>query len=168
MKFWDTTEINSENPIWNEYKLATTKDAKKRVLINLMETYPKIIDYLWNRAETCFGEHNAYLVHITYKGVNYLKIGYTKNTIEERFGESRYEGAGDMKLIKVIRIAKLQAQGAVEFEGMIKKRIQSIKTEMKMPGKGELFDMNNEPELCELWDREIHKYNNIVGIKSPN
>jgi hypothetical protein len=88
--------------------------------------------------------------------------------IEERFGESRYEGAGDMKLIKVIRIAKLQAQGAVEFEGMIKKRIQSIKTEMKMPGKGELFDMNNGPELCELWDREIHKYNNIVGIKSPN
>ena len=51
---------------------------------------------------------------------------------------------------------------------MIKKRIQSIKTEMKMPGKGELFDMNNESELCELWDRKIHTYNNIVGIKSPN
>lgn len=161
-------KTTGENPLWDKWKRAKSGKQKMDVLIRLMNEYPKSIDYLWNRGETCFGVHNVYLVHIQYKGIDYLKIGYTKNTIEQRFGESRYEGSKDMRLIRIVRSEKLQALGAVEFEHKIKTEFESIKTEMVLPGKGELFEMNKENQLVKYWDANIKHYEKIIGIKSPN
>jgi hypothetical protein len=39
---------------------------------------------------------------------------------------------------------------------------------MKMPGKGELFEVNKLNELIDLWDSSVNDYVNVVKIKSPN
>jgi hypothetical protein len=165
-KYWDT-QIN-HNPLYDSYLKAKTQSAKKKMLIQLMDEYPHIIEYLWNRADTCFGEHRVYLIEIHYKGESYLKIGYTKNSIEDRFGEKRYEDRNKFHLIRIIRESKLQALGAVKFEKEIKQRVHSIKTEMKMPGKGEIFDMSKRDELLHIWDVTLPKFQTLIGLKSPN
>jgi len=168
-KYWDTEETGKDyNPLYESYVRASNQQSKKKVLIELIDEYPDIISYLWNRADTCFGEHRVYLIEINYKGDSYLKIGYTKNSIEDRFGEKRYEDRNQFHLIRVIRESKLQALGAVKFEKEIKERVDSIKTEMKMPGKGEIFDMGKRDELLKIWDENLPKFKTIVGLKSPN
>lgn len=156
------------NPLYDRWKTASSNEEKRAVMIDLMETHPEIIPYLWNRAETCFGEHTVYLVNIIYKGTPLIKIGYTKNSVEARFSEKRYEGSQYMKLVSVIREAKLQARGATEFEKWMKSQVQPMQTDMTMPGKGELFHPNQLDVLTTLWDKRVAKYESITGIKSPN
>ena len=56
-----------------------------------MELHPETIDYLFTTAKSIYGEHRVYLIKITYNGIEYLKIGYTKNTIKETIaGETRF------------------------------------------------------------------------------
>ena len=50
----------------------------------------------------------------------------------------------------------------------IKKRVGSIKTEMQMPGKSEIFDMSKREELLKIWNEILPEYENVVGLKSPN
>ena len=169
MEFWESKQTAvANNNLYSSYINASTNESKKKVLSELIEEYPDIIPYLWNRADTCFGEHRVYLIQIHYKGESYLKIGYTKNSIEDRFGEKRYADRNEFKLIRVVMESKLQALGAVEFEREIKKRVGSIKTEMQMPGKSEIFDMSKREELLEIWNEILPEYETVVGLKSPN
>ena len=169
MKFWESEPTAvANNNLYSSYIKANSIESKKDVLLQLMDEYPDIIPYLWNRADTCFGEHRVYLIEIHYKGQSYLKIGYTKNSIEDRFGEKRYEDRSEFKLVSMIKESKLQALGAVQFEKEIKKRVGSIKTEMKMPGKSEIFEMGKRRELLEIWNEILPKYENVVGLKAPN
>jgi len=168
-KFWDIDEVVIDTiPLYKSYMKSSNPQSKKKVLIQLMDEYPDIISYLWNRADTCFGEHRVYLIEISYKGESYLKIGYTKNSIEDRFGEKRYEDRNQFKLVRVLKESKLQALGAVRFEREMKQRVESIKTEMKMPGKGEIFDMGKKDELIHIWNSTLPKFTSVVGLKSPN
>lgn len=168
-KWWFKLDKRSGvNPLLDKWKNASTRATRQSVIVELMETYPKIVDYLWNRAETCFGLHRVYLVHIRYGEQDYIKVGYTKNAIEARFGETRYAGHDQFLLVRVIREAELQALGAVRFEAAIKSRVETIRTDMVMPGKGELFEMSRESELTELWDRTIREYEQVIGLKAPN
>jgi hypothetical protein len=169
MKFWDTEESGIDySSLYQSYLKATNPKSKKDVLLKLMDEYPNIIEYLWNRADTCFGQHSVYLIKINYKGKSYLKVGYTKNSIKDRFLEKRYTDRNEFTLVDIIREVKLQALGAVCFEKEIKRKVDSIKTEMKMPGKGEIFDTNKLNELLDTWNKTLPKFKTIVGLKSPN
>jgi hypothetical protein len=165
-EFWNTERI--ADPLWNEYQLADTDVKRQNVLIKLMDKYPDIIKYLWNKADSCFGEHTVYLIRIEYKGESYLKIGYTKNSIKDRFAEKRYVDRSEFKLMETLRESKLQALGAVHFEADIHKGIEGIQTEMKMPGKGELYSIDMLDRINEMWDKQINNYKGIVGLKAPN
>jgi hypothetical protein len=165
-KFWNVQSV--DNPLWNDYQLANTDVKKQNVLIRLMEIHPDIIKYLWNKADSCFGEHIVYLIKIEYKGESYLKIGYTKNSIKDRFAEKRYVDRNEFKLVETLRESKLQALGALQFESDIHKGIEGIRTEMKMPGKGELYSMDMLDTINEMWDSKIDSYKSIIGLKAPN
>ena len=154
--------------LWKEWRDSGDTNKRKYLINKLMDEYPETIDYLFTTAVSIYGEHRVYLIKIQYKNKEYLKIGYTKNTINQRFSEKRYGGAEDFHLIEIIKEEKLQAGGAVEFEKWIKSNIQTIQTEMKMPGKGELFEVNKLNELIELWDSSVDRFRGIVKIKSPN
>ena len=154
--------------LYKEWQSSGDVNKRKYLINQLMELHPETIDYLFTTAKSIYGEHRVYLIKITYNGIEYLKIGYTKNTIKERFSEKRYNGAEDFQLVEIIKEVKLQAGGAVEFEGYIKDNIQTIQTDMKMPGKGELFEVNKLNELIEMWDNNIDRFKHIVKIKSPN
>jgi hypothetical protein len=164
--FNDIKDIRVE--LYNEWQSSGDINKRKYLLNKLMETHPETIDYLWTTAMGIYGEHRVYLIKIQYKGIDYIKVGYTKNTIQQRFSEKRYNGAEDFKLIEIIKEQKLQAGGAVEFERYIKSKIETIQTEMKMPGKGELFEVNKLNELIDLWNSSVNDYVNVVKIKSPN
>jgi len=169
MKFWECDESAIDtNELYTSYMRARSSQSKRDVLIKMMDDYPDIVDYLWNRADTCFGEHSVYLIEIHYKGKSYIKVGYTKNSIKDRFSEKRYTDRNEFTLVDIIREVKLQALGAVHFEKEIKKGVDSIKTEMKMPGKGEIFDMSKKDELLDIWELKLPKFKTIVGLKSPN
>ena len=78
--------------LYNRYKESKTGniDVKIEVLNDIIRQYPKIIDYVYNRVDTCFGPHIVYLVHMRVGGVDMIKIGYTKNSVQARFSESRF------------------------------------------------------------------------------
>jgi len=100
--------------LYEQYLQSKTSDTETKVeVINeIIKTYPKIIDYLYNRLDTCFGEHTVYLVHMKVNGEDMLKIGYTKNDVVSRFGEKRYAGQNTLEIIEVVRDNKLQAKGS--------------------------------------------------------
>jgi hypothetical protein len=74
----------------------------------------------------------------------------------------------EFKLMETLRESKLQALGAVHFEADIHKGIEGIQTEMKMPGKGELYSIDMLDRINEMWDKQINNYKGIVGLKAPN
>lgn len=154
--------------LYKEWQDSGDINKRKYLIQQLMELHPETIDYLFTTAKSIYGEHRVYLIKINYKGIEYLKIGYTKNTIKERFSEKRYNGAEDFVLIEIIKEVKLQAGGAVEFERYIKENVETIQNEMKMPGKGELFEVNKLNELIDMWDMNVDRFKHIVKIKSPN
>ena len=65
MEFWESKQkAVANNKLYSSYINASTNESKKKVLSELIEEYPDIIPYLWNRADTCFGEHRVYLIQI--------------------------------------------------------------------------------------------------------
>ena len=100
--------------LYDDYLKSKTGDTETKVGVinNIISTYPKIIDYLYNRIDTCFGEHTVYLVHMRVGGEDMLKIGYTKNDVNGRFSENRYSGRDTIEIVEIIRENKLQAKGA--------------------------------------------------------
>ena len=108
--------------LYNRYKNSKTEDlnVKIGVLNDIIRSYPKIIDYIYNRVDTCFGPHIVYLVHMRVGGIDMLKIGYTKNSVQARFSESRYAGRDAIEIVEIIRENTLQAKASVDFENALK------------------------------------------------
>lgn len=165
MKFWETEHI-TDYELYEELKKSKDWGRMAEWLPTLLTTYPKLVPYVINRIDSCFGTHIVYVVR-TNKGI---KIGYTKNSIKDRFAENRYEGSESFEILEILREEQFQALGAVKFESKLKELNQSfgIQTDMVMPGKGELYDTKFESQILEHYDTHKSKYKEIVGIKPPN
>ena len=88
MKFWES-ETLTDYKLYEELKRTKDWGRLAEWLPILLTQYTKLIPYIVNRIDSCFGTHIVYVVR-TNKGI---KIGYTKNSIKDRFAENRYEGA---------------------------------------------------------------------------
>ena len=158
--------------LYERYKNSKSQvlDVKIEVLNEIIRKHPKIIDYIYNRVDTCYGPHIVYLVHMRVGGVDMLKIGYTKNSVEGRFAESRYAGRDAIEIVEIIRENTLQAKASVDFEKVLKTRCApyAITTKLTLPGKGEFMDIQHRDAILEQYDTLYPTYQNIVGLKAPN
>jgi hypothetical protein len=158
--------------LYERYKNSKNEglEEKIQVLNEIIRQYPKIVDYIYNRVDTCFGPHIVYLVHMRVGGVDMLKIGYTKNSVQGRFSESRYAGRDEIEIVEIIRENSLQAKASVEFEKMLKTNCvqYAITTELTLPGKGEFMDIRHRDAILEQYDILYPTFQNIVGLKAPN
>lgn len=164
-KFWEDENITYYH-LYETLKQNGDMGRMAEFIPELLKQNPKLIPYVINRLDSCFGKHIVYLVVTNYG----IKIGYTKNTIETRFGESRYSGSTNFEIIEILRQEEFQAKGAVEFESKIKELCKSylIQTDMVMPGKGEIFDIKFKTQVLNIFDLHKNEYKNIIGIKPPN
>jgi len=158
--------------LYERYKNSKSQvlDVKIEVLNEIIKKHPKIIDYIYNRVDTCYGPHIVYLVHMRVGGVDMLKTGYTKNSVEGRFAESRYVGRDEIEIVEIIRENTLQAKASVDFEKALKTRCvpYSITTNLTLPGKGEFMDIRHRDSILEEYDTLYPTFQNIVGLKAPN
>ncbi len=158
--------------LYERYKNSKLGDINTKigVLIDIMRRYPKIIDYIYNRVDTCYGQHIVYLVHMRVGGVDMLKIGYTKNSVQGRFAESRYAGRDAIEIVEIIRENTLQAKASVDFEKALKVVCTpyGVTTELTLPGKGEFMDIQYRDIILEHYDTIYPTFENVVGLKSPN
>jgi hypothetical protein len=158
--------------LYEEYENSKTGGLydKIKVITKIITEYPKIIDYIYNRIDTCFGKHIVYVVHMKVDGVDMIKIGYTKNSVLDRFKEKRWTDKHKIEIIQVIKENTLQAKGAKEFEKELKSLCVNYKTEsnLKLPGKNEFMNFKHLDEILNLYDNLFPKYQNIIGLKSPN
>ena len=158
--------------LYEQYENSKTEgiDDKIKIITNLITEYPKIADYLYNRIDTCFGKHIVYVVHMKVDGIDMIKIGYTKNSVTGRFSEKRWTDHHKIEIIEVLRENTLQAKGAVDFEKQLKSvcSIFTIESNLKLPGKNEFMNIENLNEILTHYDTLFPKYQNIVGLKSPN
>ena len=145
-------------------------ETKIKILVDIMKTFPNIINTIINRVESCFGEHTVYYVHFSVKGMEFLKVGYTKNTVKQRIcDEMRYEGEKPV-IIETFRDLKYQAKGAFDFETTLKENVVPYKKEndLVMPGKGELYDIKYKDEILKVYDSICYDYSHIIGLKRTN
>jgi len=148
-----------------------TEDIKIEHVYELLREYPKLIDSVLTKIDTSFGEHMVYIIRVYKYGGEFIKLGYTKNTVEERYGENRWEDKISLKDIKEkLREKRLPALGAVLLEKEIKKYIvdYNIKTQLKGPGKGECYDIKCKDYILELYDKYYEEFKDSVGIKRAN
>ena len=165
MKFWG----NNNKELYDTYILLTERKDYGRLaelLPELIKAFPSLLPYISTTIDSCFSKHRVYLIK-TNKGI---KLGYTKNTIKERFNEKRYKGSEDFQILKILREEELPAAGAVKFEEKLKQLFTkySIKTDVIMPGKGEFYDENYLDDILKKYDTYKPKFIDIIGIKSPN
>jgi hypothetical protein len=158
--------------LYERYKNSKSQDidAKIEVLNDIIRRYPKIIDYIYNRVDTCYGPHIVYLVHMRVAGIDMLKIGYTKNSVEARFSESRYAGRDAIEIVEIIRQNTLQAKASVDFETALKTSCTpyAITTDLTLPGKGEFMDIEHRDAIIQVYDTLYPTFLEVVGLKAPN
>ena len=158
--------------LFEKYLKAKDGDNKLKIEVidELMLEEPKIIEYIMNRVATCYDYHFVYISHKKVNGVDMLKPGYTKNTTKIRNGEKRYKGSDCVEHIEDLRIYKLQAKGAVEFEKRAKELTKEyqVKTNLTLPGKTEYRSFDGKDMIIELYDKLYEEYKDVVGLKSPN
>ena len=158
--------------LYERYKRSKSQDLDEKisVLNDIIRQYPKIIDYVYNRVDTCFGPHIVYLVHMRVGGVDMIKIGYTKNSVQARFSESRYAGRDEIEIVEIIRENTLQAKASVDFEKALKEACLSYATttELTLPGKGEFMDIQHMETIMNIYDTLYPNFLQVVGLKSPN
>tara|TARA_R110002096_G_scaffold1736_1_gene9046 strand:- start:1143 stop:1406 length:264 start_codon:yes stop_codon:yes gene_type:complete len=87
MDFWDVDDVEGMYKLYVEYKNNNQWDMLAQLVPNLIKEYPQLIKYIINKIDSCYGEHRVYVLD-TSKGI---KIGYTKNSVEDRFAEKRYQ-----------------------------------------------------------------------------
>ena len=153
----------------------TTKSLKSiedriEIMNEIIRQHPKLMDYIETKIDSCYGTHIVYLVNMRVNGEDMLKIGYTKNSVDGRFGEHRYAGRDSLEIVEKLREDTLQAKGAIEFEKKLKERFKDFKvtTELTLPGKGEFYDIIFLDEMTRIYDEEYPNYENVIGLKSPN
>ena len=137
---------------------------------DIIRQHPKLMDYIQTKIDSCYGTHRVYLVHMRVNGEDMLKIGYTKNSVEGRFGEHRYAGRDSLEIIEVLKQNKFQAKGAIDFEKHLKKEYKDfkIKTDLTLPGKGEFYDIEHKELMLRIYDEISETYNDVVELKAPN
>jgi hypothetical protein len=166
--------ITEEQQLYSDYLDATkgvTNEERMEIILRIMTKYPKIIDYIENRVHTCFGEHRVYFVILRVDGETFLKVGYTKNSVYERFADKRYTKGHKVEVVEIIREELFQAKGAVDFEKKLKELIPAeyrYKTELTFPGKDELISMDYKDEVLNLYNDTFMGYKDVVGLKSAN
>ena len=141
------------NKLYEQYKIKRQSNNLNDRIDNLNEIireYPKLMDYISNKLDSCFGTHKVYAVHLRVNDIDVIKIGYTKNDVRTRFSEKRYAGSDEMEIVEVLREEELQTKGAVEFEKTLKNifKHMTIKTSMTLPGKGELYGLHHKDYIC--------------------
>ena len=114
--FWEGNNIETYK-LYQSLRDKNDEAGLAKLIPLLIREYPDMVRYIVNRIDSCFGRHIVYVVD-TNKGI---KIGYTKNDVERRFGETRYENSNDFQINEVLRTEEFQAKGAVEFESKLKK-----------------------------------------------
>lgn len=158
--------------LYENYQNSKSGDIQTKidVLVNIITQYPKIIDYIYNRVDTCFGPHIVYLIEVKIGETPMLKIGYTKNSVEGRFAEKRYSGRDTIEIVQIIRQQTLQAYGAVQFEKTLKQQCTpyQVSTELTLPGKNEFMNIDYKEQIIQLYDNLFPQFENVVGLKSPN
>ena len=158
--------------LYQDYIDSKTSDTQTKIAVinEIIQTHPKIIDYLYNRIDTCFGEHTVYLVHMKVGGEDMIKMGYTKNDVRGRFAENRYSGRDTIEIVEIIRENKLQAKGAVDFEKTLKESATDyrIQTNLTLPCKNEFMDIRFRDVLITLYDDLFERYKDVEGLKSHN
>jgi hypothetical protein len=157
--------------LYEEYENSKHNDiiAKSTVLNKLIAEYPKLMDYIYNRIDTCFGKHIVYVVHLNVDNIDMIKIGYTKNSVIARFSEKRW-GNNNVNIVNILRENTLQANGAKLFERDLKSQCSKyiLKTHLTLPGKNEMMNINYSNEILNIYDTLFPQYQNIIGLKSPN
>jgi hypothetical protein len=151
-------------------KSSGSLEERIMVMSEIIRQNPKLMDYIETKIDSCYGTHIVYLVYMKVNGKDMLKIGYTKNSVEGRFGEKRYAGRDSLEIIEIQREQRLQAKGAIEFEKELKKRFKDyqVKSDLTLPGKGEFYDIMFLDEMVKIYDDEYPKYISVVGLKAPN
>jgi len=150
-----------------------TAEQKKRVILELLDldnemfNNGKCVDYIFNRLKSCFGEHILYLYVINIdKKETCLKYGYSVN--EKRDFDSRYV---EVSIEEEVKLVRLQALGAVEFEKELEARIPAhfrYTSTANFPGKGELIDIKYKDDMIKLFDELAPMFKDVIGLKSPN
>ncbi len=155
---------------YNNIKESGELSQKIEILNKIIKENPKLIDYLFTKVDSCYGEHKVYLVHMKVNGIDMIKIGYTKNSVEGRFAEKRYAGRDNLEIVEIKREHSLQAKGAIEFEKHLKESFKEFKseTELTLPGKGEFYDIKHMDNMIKIYDKSFPEYINVIGLKSPN
>ena len=165
--------MNVDCGLYEQY-LNTKGSDQLEVRINIMNDiireHPKLMDYIQTKLDSCYGTHKVYLVHMRVNGVDMLKLGYTKNTVEGRFGEKRYSGRNKLEIVNVLRQCEFQAKGAVDFEKHLKSIFlgYKIKTDLTLPGKGEFYDIKHQEDMLVEYDSLKGDFEGVFGLKSPN
>lgn len=151
-------------------KSSGSLEERITVMSEIIRQNPKLMDYIETKIDSCYGTHIVYLVYMKVNGKDMLKIGYTKNSVEGRFGEKRYAGRDSLEIVEIQREQRLQAKGAIEFEKELKKRFKDyqVKSDLTLPGKGEFYDIMFLDEMVKIYDDEYPKYISVVGLKAPN
>lgn len=151
-------------------KTSGSIDDRIDVMNQIIRENPKLMDYIETKIDSCYGTHIVYLVYMKVNGEDMLKIGYTKNSVDGRFGEHRYAGRDSLEIVEKVRENKLQAKGAIEFEKTLKERFKDYKitTDLTLPGKGEFYDIVFYDDMVRIYDEEYTNFINVVGLKAPN
>jgi len=147
------------------------EDIKRGHINELLINYPELIDSVLTKIDTSFGEHVVYIIHVYKNERDMIKIGYTKNTVEQRYGEKRWGDQITLKDIKEkLREKRLPALGAIKLENKIKEYIQpyNLKGQITGPGKGELYDISCKDLIIETYDKYYDTYKDMVGTKKAN
>jgi hypothetical protein len=158
--------------LYEEYEKSKTGGLwdKIKVITKIIITYPKIVDTIINRIDSCFGPHKVYVVHMTVDGVDMVKVGYTKNSIKDRYKEKRWKDYGKIEIIKIYKQEILQALGAFEFEKELNSQCLEYLTNsnLEQPGKGEFMDFKHLDMVLNLYDSLKPQYENVIGLKRAN
>ena len=151
-------------------KSSNSLDDKINVMNEIIRQHPKLMDYIQTKIDSCYGTHFVYLVHMRVNGEDMLKIGYTKNSVEGRFGEHRYAGRDNLEIVEILRQDRFQAKGALDFEKHLKTIYKGYKitTDLTLPGKGEFYSMDYKDVMLETYDLLSDTYTNVFGLKAPN
>ena len=163
---------NVMKELYEQYLGSKNSDLESRITVmnGIIRQHPKLMDYIQTKIDSCYGTHKVYLVHMKVNGVGMIKIGYTKNSVEGRFGEKRYAGRDNLEIVEILRQFEFQAKGAVTFEKRLKREFVDYKTttNLTLPGKGEFYDIEYQKPMLNLYDTLTTEYNEVFGLKSPN
>ena len=145
-------------------------DEQEKAVINLMKEYRESIPSFFNRMGTRYGPHKVYVVHMKVGGVDMIKVGYTKNSIKERYKEKRWKDYGKIEIIETYREETIQALGAFNFERELYSQCLEylINSNLELPGKGEFMDFKHLDMVLNLYDNLIPQYENVIGLKRVN